>query len=108
MRIFNGLCLPSVMYECETWMINARARKSLNVFEMKWLRAIFKLREIDPITNERIREMGRWKRSVVDRAEEGMLKCFGHMCRMNEIEWWVRYLDSSWMGLGGGEAKVEM
>src|SRR6201990_381912 len=67
---------------CETWMINVRPRKSLNVFETKGLRAICKW--IDRIRNERIKEMCKWKRGAVDRAEEGVLKLFGHMCRMNE------------------------
>ena len=56
-RMFECMCLPSVMYGCETWMLSARARKSLNVFEMKGLRAICKLRRIDRIRNDRIREM---------------------------------------------------
>src|ERR1044072_6629154 len=64
-------------------MISARAKKSLNVFEMKALRAICKLRRIDRNRNERIREMCKWKRGLVARAEEAVLKWFGHMCRMN-------------------------
>ena len=28
--------------------------------------------------------MCEWKKGVTDRAEEGVLKWFGHMCRMNE------------------------
>ena len=59
-------------------MINAWARKSLNVFEMKGLRAICKLRRIAKIRNERIREICRWMKGVVDRAEEGVLKWFVH------------------------------
>src|ERR1044072_748404 len=39
-RMFECMCLPSVMYGCETWMINTRGRKSFKVFEMKDLRAI--------------------------------------------------------------------
>src|SRR6201990_1794783 len=83
-RMFECMCLPSVMYVCETWMLSARARKSLNVFEMKGLRAICKLRRIDRIRNERIREMCKWKRGVGDRWEESVLKWYEHMCRMNE------------------------
>src|SRR6201990_2158021 len=45
-RMFECICLPSVMYGCETWMISARARKNLNVFEIKGLRAICQLRRI--------------------------------------------------------------
>src|ERR1044072_9255326 len=28
--------------------------------------------------------MCKWKKGVIDRAEEGVLKWFGHTCRMNE------------------------
>ena len=42
------------------------------------------MRKIDRIRNERIREMCKWKRGVVDRTEKGVLKWFRHMCRMNE------------------------
>ena len=48
------------------------------------MRAICKLRRIDRIRNKRKREMYKWKRGIVDRAEEGVLKWFGHMCRKNE------------------------
>src|ERR1700755_3180917 len=83
-RMFECMSLLSALYGCETWMITVLERKSLNVFEMKSLRAICKLGSIDRIKNERIREMCEWKRGVVDRAEEGVIKWFGHMCRMNE------------------------
>lgn len=46
---------------------------------MKDLRAIYKLRRIDRIRNERIREMCKWKKGVIDREEEDVLKWFGHM-----------------------------
>src|ERR1044072_9048509 len=105
-RMFECMCLPSVIYGCETWMINARMRRNLNVFEMKGLRAICKLRRIDQIRNERIREMCKWKRCVVDRTEEGVLKWFGHMCRMNEDRKVGKVLRSDMdRGRGGGRTK---
>ena len=42
------------------------------------------MRRIDRIRNERIKEMCKWKKGVIDRAEDGVLKWFGHKCRMNE------------------------
>src|ERR1700755_3435008 len=99
------MCLPSVMYGCETWMLSARARKSLNIFEMKCLRAICKLRRIDRIRNDRIREMCKWKRGLVVRAEEGVLKWFGHICRMNEDRMVGKVLRSEVEGGGRGEGQ---
>src|ERR1700755_2654373 len=43
-RKFECMCLHPVLYGCETRMISALASKSLNVFEIKGLRAIGKLR----------------------------------------------------------------
>ena len=83
-RMFESMCLPSAMYGCETWVMNAQIRKRLEVFEMKGLRAICGLRRVDRIRNERIREMCGWKRGIVGRAEEGVLRWFGHVCRMDE------------------------
>ena len=83
-RMFERMCLPSAMYGCETWVMNAQIRKGLEVFEMKGLRAICGLRRVDRIRNERIREMCECKRGIVRRAEEGVLRWFGHMCRMDE------------------------
>src|ERR1700755_2886271 len=83
-RMFESMCLPSAMYGCETWVMNAQFRKRLEVFEMKGLRAICGLRRVDRIRNERIREMCGWKRGIVGRAEEGVLRWFGHVCRMDE------------------------
>src|ERR1700755_96343 len=73
-RMFECMCLPSSTYGCETWVMNAQIRKGLEVFEMKGLRAICGLRRVD-----RIREMCEWKRGIVRRAEEGVLRWFGHM-----------------------------
>ncbi|KAL7644492.1 UNVERIFIED_CONTAM: hypothetical protein RMT77_005324 [Armadillidium vulgare] len=82
--MFESMCLPSAMYVCETWVMNAQIRKRLEVFEMKGLRAICGLRRVDRIRNERIIEMCGWKRGIVGRAEEGVLRWFGHVCRMDE------------------------
>ena len=76
--MFESMCLPSAMYGCETWVINVMER--LQVFEMKGCG----LRRVDRIRNERIREMCGWKRGIVGRAEEDVLRWFGHMCRMDE------------------------
>ena len=104
--MFECICLPSVMYGCETWMINAWVRKSLNVFEMKVLRAIYnKLRRIYRIRNERIREICKWKRGVIDRAEEGVLKWFGHIYRMNDDRMVGKVFRSEVDGGRGGESQ---
>src|ERR1700755_231052 len=106
-RMFESMCLPSAMYGCETWVMNAQIRKRLEVFEMKGLRAICGLRKVDRIRNERIREMCRWKRGIVGRAEEGVLRWFGHMCRMDENRMVGRVMRSEVEG-GRGRGRPRM
>src|ERR1700755_1290274 len=93
-RMFESMCLPSAMYVCETWVINAQIRKGLEVFEMKVLRAICELRRVDRIRNERIIKMCEWKRGIVLIAEEGVLRWFRHMCRMDENRMVSRVMSS--------------
>src|ERR1700755_3177614 len=106
-RMFESMCLPSAMYGCETWVMNAQFRKRLEVFEMKGLRAVCGLRRVDRIRNERIREMCGWKRGIVGRAEEGVLRWFGHMCRMDENRMVGRVMRSDVEG-GRGRGRPRM
>src|ERR1044072_2646309 len=82
---------------------------NMHVLEMKGLRVICKLGRIDRIRNERIREMCKWKKGVIDRAEEDVLKWFRHTCRMNEdrMVGKVRRSDVDRGRVGGGEGRSE-
>lgn len=42
------------------------------------------MRKVERIKNERISEKNGWRKEIVGREEEGVLKCFGNMCRINE------------------------
>ena len=64
--------------------MNATTRRRVEVFEMNGLRAICKLRRVDRVRNNRIKEMCEWKKSMTERAEQGVLRWFGHLIRMNE------------------------
>ena len=72
------------MYGCEAWAIDRVVRRRVDVLEMKCLRNICGVRWFDRVSNVRVREMCGNKKSVVERAEEGVLKWFGHMERMSE------------------------
>lgn len=82
--MFEKVCVPAVLYGCETWGLNARARKKLEVFEMKGLRAVCGVSRRDRIRNREVRERCEWRNGLVSRAEKGMLRWFGHLERMEE------------------------
>ena len=56
----------------------------MNVFKMKVLRTICGLRKVDRVRNEGIREICGWRRGMVDGAEDGILRWFEHVCRVND------------------------
>jgi len=47
MGMFEGIVVPSVLYGCEAWALNAWSRKRIEVLEMKCLRTITGVRWFD-------------------------------------------------------------
>ena len=68
-KMLDVICVLSVLYGCETWLLNAKIRRRVEVFEMNGLRTVCKLRRIDRVRNDRIRTMHEWNKGIVKRAE---------------------------------------
>ena len=81
--MFESIVAPTVLYGCETWMLNARERQRVNVMEMKCLRSICNVRRIDRVRNEIVRRRCGNKLSLLERADRGILRWFGHLERMS-------------------------
>ena len=52
------------MYRCETWTIEEAERKKLETFEMVFYRRMLKIKGVDRITNEKVHEKVREKRTM--------------------------------------------
>ena len=100
-RLFEVICLSTVLYGCETWVLNAKVRKRLEVLEMDGLRGVCSLRRIDRVRNERIKQLCKWTRSVVARGEQGVLRWFGHVVRMSDERLVKKVFDSTVGGFRG-------
>ena len=57
MGLVEGIFLPTVLYGCETWSLNAREQKRVEVMEMKALRAVCGVTWRDRVRNVEVREM---------------------------------------------------
>ena len=84
MRLYESIFVPTVIYGCESWVLNAKVRKKVEVVEMRILRDIANVRRIDRIRNARVREMCGCNASLVGVMEKRILVWFGHMTRMNQ------------------------
>jgi len=82
MELYETVVMAKVLYGSEVWCMSVNEKKKLEVFEMKCLRRICGVNRMDRIRNEEIRRRCGIGRGVLERAEERMLKWFGHMERM--------------------------
>ena len=57
MNLFDCTFVPTVLYGCETWELNAKLKRRIEVLEMKGLRNICGVKRSDRIRNARIRYM---------------------------------------------------
>ncbi len=83
-RLYEGVVLPTVLYGAETWNMGAAERKRLNVMEMRGLRSMCGVTRMDRMRNEEVRRRTGFVKELAERAEQGMLRWFGHVERMEE------------------------
>lgn len=100
--MFEGIVVPTVLYGCESWALNAEERKRIEVMEMRCLRTICGVRWFDRITNNRVRDMCGKKRSFGERADQGVLKWYGHLERMSDERLVKKIYKSEVRGQGEG------
>ena len=80
--MYEGIIELSLLYGCETWVLNVRDRERMEAVEMNCLRNICGLRRIDRVPNVEIRRMCGKNVSVSQRMDQGVLRWFGHVERM--------------------------
>ena len=59
-------------------------RRKVNVLEMKCLRNLFGVSRMDRVRNEEMRRRARIERELASRADQRVLRWFGHVERMDE------------------------
>ena len=59
-------------------------RRKVNVLEMKWLRRLVGVSRIDRVRNGEKRRRAEIERELASRADQRVLRWFGHVERMNE------------------------
>ena len=80
--MFESIVVPVVLYGCGTWPHYKGIEKKLEVLEMMGLRMICGVSRREMLSNEIINERCGWKRGLVSRCQQGILKWYGHLIRM--------------------------
>ena len=75
--LYEGVIVPTALYGAEAWGMRSAERRKVNVLEMKRLRN-------DRVRNEKVRIRGGIERELARRADQRVLRWFGHVGRIDE------------------------
>ncbi len=53
-RLYKGVVVPTALYGAETWNMGAAERKRLNVMEMRYLRSMCGVTQMDWVRNDEV------------------------------------------------------
>ena len=82
--LYDGVILPTALYGAEAWGVRSAERRKANVLEIKCLRSLVGVLRMDRIRNEEVRRRAGIEREFASRADQRVLRWFGHVERMNE------------------------
>ena len=75
------MAIPTVMYGSETWTVNLKGKRKVEVFDMMYLKNICGVRRSDRVRKSLIRERFGCEMSKMKRMERKFLKWFGLVMR---------------------------
>ena len=82
--LYERVFVPTALYGAETWGMRSAERRKVNVLEMKCLRSLAGVSRMDRVRNKEVSSRARIKRELASRADQRVLRWFGHVKRMDE------------------------
>ena len=82
--LYEGVIVPTALYEAEAWGMRSSERRKVNVLEMKCLRSLVGVSPFDRVRNEEVRRRAGIEKELVSRADQRVLRWFGHVQRMDD------------------------
>ena len=80
--LHETLLVPVIMYGSETMLWEKKERSRVRPVQMDNLRGLFGIRMMDMVPNARIRELCGVRKCLHERIDEGILRWFNHVERM--------------------------
>ena len=81
---YEGVIVPLALYGAESWGMRVAERRKVNVLEMKCLRRLVGVSRMDRVRNEEVRRRAVIESELASRADQSVLRWFGHVERMDE------------------------
>ena len=82
--LYEGVIVPTALYGAEAWSMRSAERREVNVLEMKYLRSLVGVSRMDGVRNEEVRRRAGIELELASRADQRVLRWFGHVERMDE------------------------
>ena len=82
--LYEGVIVPTALYGAETWGTRSAERRKVNVLEMKCLRSLVGVSRMDRVRNEKVRRRAGIEMELASRADQRVLRWFGHGERMDD------------------------
>ena len=78
------IIVPTALDGAEAWGMRSGESRKVNVLEMKCLRSLIEVSRMDMVRNEEVRRRAGIERKLASRANQSVLRWFGHVERMDE------------------------
>ena len=82
--LYTGVIVPMALYRAEAWGMRSAERRKVNVLEKKCLRSLVGVSRMDRVRNEEMRRRAGIERELANRADQRVLRWFGHVERIDE------------------------
>ena len=80
----EGVIEPTALYGAEAWGMRSAERRKVNVLKMNCLRNLVGVSRMDGVRNEELRRKVGIERESASRADQRVLRWFGHVERIDE------------------------
>ena len=81
--LYEAVIVPTALYGAEAWGMRSAERRKVNVLDMKCLRSLVGVSRMDRVRNEEMRRRAGIEKELANRADQRVLRRFGHMERMD-------------------------
>ena len=82
--LYEGVIVPTALYGAEAWGMRSAERKKVDVLEMKCLRSLVGVSRMGRVRNAEVRRRAGIERELASRADQRVLRFFGHVERKDE------------------------
>ena len=100
--LYKGVIVPTALYGAEAWSMRSAEKRKVNVLEMKCLRNLVGVSRMDGVRNEEVLGRAGIEMELASRADQRVLRWFGHAERMDDYRMARRVLMAE---VGGGRLR---